>query len=129
MAAPASRTALGELIRQQRELAAMPMRQFAAVVGISGPYLSQIERGLRAPSDSVLTSIAKSLKTTADALYQQAGYEIVDEPAPTDAAHRVFAALDADPELTPAQRSALTEMYNAFRDANQVRRRRRAGGH
>ena len=59
---------LGEIIRRQRELAELPMRQLAAMVGISNPYLSQIERGLRAPSDHVLRSIADSLQTSADAL-------------------------------------------------------------
>ena len=66
---------LGSIIRKQRELAALPMRQFAAAVGISNPYLSQIERGLRAPSDAVLNAIADSLETTADALFAEAGFE------------------------------------------------------
>ena len=102
----------------------MPMRQFAAMVGISGPYLSQIERGLRAPSDAVLRAIAESLQTTADELYEEAGYAVVDESAETDAPGRVAAALAEDPELTASQRRALLEMYAAFRDANVVRRRR-----
>jgi transcriptional regulator with XRE-family HTH domain len=59
---------LGEAIRRQRELAELPMRQLAAMVGISNPYLSQIERGLRAPSDQVLDAIAESLHTSVDAL-------------------------------------------------------------
>ena len=59
---------LGGAIRRQRELAELPMRQLAAMVGISNPYLSQIERGLRAPSEQVLDAIAESLQTTADAL-------------------------------------------------------------
>lgn len=100
------------------------MRQFAALVGISGPYLSQIERGLRAPSDAVLRAIAESLQTTADELYEAAGYAVVDEAAAPDAPARVAAALSADPELTASQRRALLEMYAAFRDANVVRRRR-----
>jgi transcriptional regulator with XRE-family HTH domain len=124
VAEPASRTALGELIRRQRELAPVPMRQFAAMAGISGPYLSQIERGLRAPSDAVLRSIAASLQTTADALYEEAGYAVVPEPTDDDATARVAAALEADPELTNSQRRALLEMHAAFRDANLVRRRR-----
>ena len=64
---------LGEIIRQQRELAEMSMRQFADLAGISNPYLSQIERGLRAPSEHVLEGIAGALKVSADALYRQAG--------------------------------------------------------
>jgi transcriptional regulator with XRE-family HTH domain len=100
------------------------MRQFAAMVGISGPYLSQIERGLRAPSDTVLRAIAQSLQTTADELYEEAGYAVVDDSTATDAPAMVAAALAADPELTASQRRALLETYAAFRDANVVRRRR-----
>src|SRR3954468_11144226 len=126
VSSPSSRTALGELIRRQRELAALPVRQFAAMVGISGPYLSQIERGLRAPSDNVLRAIAESLQTTADALYADAGYTVVEESEGDDAPARVAAALEQDPELTASQRRALLEAYAAFRDANVVRRRRAA---
>ena len=68
-----SAVALGEIIRQQRELAELSMRQFAQLAGISNPYLSQIERGLRAPSEHVLEGIASALKLSADALYEQAG--------------------------------------------------------
>ncbi len=70
--APAHRS-LGEIIRQQRELAELSMRQFAELAGISNPYLSQIERGLRAPSEHVVDGIAKALQLSADALYEQAG--------------------------------------------------------
>jgi transcriptional regulator with XRE-family HTH domain len=121
---PTSRSSLGELIRRQRELTSVPMRQFATMVGISGPYLSQIERGLRAPSDAVLRAIAESLQTTADALYEEAGYAVVDESGQDDVVAAVSAALEADPELTNSQRRALLETYSAFRDANVVRRRR-----
>jgi transcriptional regulator with XRE-family HTH domain len=61
-------SALGEIIRRQRELSAMSMRQFSELVGISNPYLSQIERGLREPSERVLESIATALRTTSNAL-------------------------------------------------------------
>jgi transcriptional regulator with XRE-family HTH domain len=64
---------LGEIIRQQRELAEMSMRPFADLAGISNPYLSQIERGLRAPSEHVLEGIASTLKVSADALYAFGG--------------------------------------------------------
>jgi transcriptional regulator with XRE-family HTH domain len=104
------------------------MRQFAAMVGISGPYLSQIERGLRAPSDGVLRAIAESLQTTADALYEDAGYSVVDEDADSDIPKQVADLLAADPDLTTSQRRALLETYAAFRDANVVRRRRREAG-
>ncbi|MEP6980030.1 MAG: helix-turn-helix transcriptional regulator, partial [Nakamurella sp.] len=59
---------LGEIIRRQRELAALPMRQLAAMAGISNPYLSQIERGLRDPSEHVLHAIAASLQVSAETL-------------------------------------------------------------
>src|SRR3954453_5943673 len=81
-------SSLGEIIRRQRELNEMSMREFARVVGISNPYLSQIECGLRAPSEQVLQSIAKSLETSADALYEQAGIDrddAGDESAVVDA--------------------------------------------
>ena len=97
---------LGEIIRHRRELAELPIRQFAAMAGISGPYLSQIERGLRAPSDRVLQAIADSLRTTADALLSEAAPE-QDPPA-------VLAAIAADPRLNARQRKALTEVYRAF---------------
>jgi len=106
---------LGEIIRRQRQLAELPMRQLAAMVGISNPYLSQIERGLRAPSDRVLHAIAGSLRTTADALVEQA------QPAqPPD----VVAAIVRDPALTKAQRRALIEVYTAMAQITTARRRR-----
>lgn len=116
------RITLGEIIRKQREMAAVPMRQLAEAVGISNPYLSQIERGLRAPSDAVLRSIAESLHTTADALYEQAGFVEPDDA--TDEATAVVSAITEAQELTQGQRGALLEIYRAFVDANAVRRRR-----
>ena len=113
---------LGAIIRKQRELAALPMRQFAAAVGISNPYLSQIERGLRAPSDAVLNAIAESLKTTADSLYAEAGFVQPGDDASPDAG--VLDAIEAAEELTTSQRRALAEIYRAFVDANAVRRAR-----
>ena len=102
-----AQASLGEIIRRRRELAEVPIRRFASMVGISGPYLSQIERGLRAPSDRVLRAIAGSLRTTADALRTEAGPEWDPPPA-------VLAAIAADPRLSARQRQALTEVYLAF---------------
>lgn len=116
-------TSLGAIIRRQRELAALPMRQLAAAVGISNPYLSQIERGLREPSEAVLDAIAESLATTADALYAEAGY-VEPEDDEDDEGPGLLDAIRAADELTPAQRRALAEVYRGFVDANTVRRRR-----
>ncbi len=66
-----SRGSLGEFIRRQRELSEMSMREFARVAGISNPYLSQIERGLRAPSEQVLQAIAGALQVSAETLYDR----------------------------------------------------------
>jgi transcriptional regulator with XRE-family HTH domain len=110
---------LGDIIRQQRELAALPMRQLAAMVGISNPYLSQIERGLRAPSEQVLEAIATSLRTSADALYAQAAATSPPRPKPP-----VIEAIEQDPDLTNRQRQALVEMYTALTEATVARRRR-----
>ena len=98
---------VGAFIRRQRQLSEISMRQFATMAGISNPYLSQIERGLRAPSEEVLEAIASSLKMSADTLRRQAG--IVPE---TESA--VVAAIKADGRLTSAQRRALLEVYKSF---------------
>ena len=104
-----SASALGEFIRKQRELQRLSMRQFAEMAGISNPYLSQIERGLRAPSEAVLGAIATTLQTSADALRQQAG--VPREPAGESA---VVEAIRGDSRLTATQRRALLEIYQSF---------------
>jgi transcriptional regulator with XRE-family HTH domain len=113
---------LGAIIREQCELAALPMRQLAKSVGISNPYLSQIERGLRAPSEAVVEALAASLDMSVDELYRRAGYvepeTADDDPPPSDLADAIAAA----PELTTAQRRAMAEIYRSFIDANRVRR-------
>ncbi|MEU4689939.1 helix-turn-helix transcriptional regulator [Actinoplanes sp. NPDC023714] len=114
-------SALGEIIRRQRELAELPMRQLASMVGISIPYLSQIERGLRAPSEKVLHAIAGSLRTTADALMAEAGPE--QGGAPT-----VLQAIAADPDLTARQRQALAEVYASMTEVTIARRHRERPG-
>jgi len=115
---------LGRIIRAQRELAELPMRQLAATVGISNPYLSQIERGLRAPSEAVLNAIAESLQTSVDRLYDDAGFVDPDPQKDTEAAGDLQAEIEAATELTTAQRKALVEIYRGFLDANTVRRAR-----
>jgi transcriptional regulator with XRE-family HTH domain len=103
---------MGEFIRRQRELQELSMRQLADLVGISNPYLSQIEHGVREPSERVLEAIAENLHVSADALYehggrQRKGAEEGEEPA-------VVAAIRADPKLTARERQALVEIYDAF---------------
>jgi transcriptional regulator with XRE-family HTH domain len=115
---------LGAIIRAQREFAALPMRQFAAAVGISKPYLSQIELGLRAPSERVLEAIAESLQTSADALYTEAGFVEPAEEAADDRRVGLEPHIESAGELTAAQRRALIEIYRGFVDANAVRRAR-----
>ena len=115
---------LGRIIRAQRELAQLPMRQLAATVGISNPYLSQIERGLRAPSDAVLNAIADSLQTSVDRLYDDAGFVVPDPHDGTPEQRDLQAHIEAAAELTTAQRKALVEIYRGFVDANTVRRAR-----
>ena len=100
---------LGEIIRRQRELAALPMRQLAQMVGISNPYLSQIERGLRRPSAEILSQIAKGLRISVETLYVKAG--LMDEPG---GAPEVEAAIHGDERLTGRQKQALIEIYRSF---------------
>src|SRR5215207_2970782 len=111
---------LGVIIRQQRELAALPMRQLAEAVGISKPYLSQIERGLRAPSDAVLNAIADRLDLTTAELRERAG--IVDMPRTSNTDHGLQQAIESANELTAAQRRAMVEIYHGFLNANVLRR-------
>jgi transcriptional regulator with XRE-family HTH domain len=118
---PDASSTLGDFIRSQRELSAMSMREFARVAGISNPYLSQIERGLRAPSEQVLQAIAEGLKVSAETLYEQAGRRREDAGPSA-----VELAIREDPELTGRQRQALLEVYRAF-TAGAAPRARRSG--
>jgi transcriptional regulator with XRE-family HTH domain len=103
-------SSFGEYIRRQRELHELTMRQLADLVGISNPYLSQIERGLREPSERVLEAIAANLEMSAETLRQhkaRSAKEAEKEPA-------VVAAIKADKALSAAQRKALIEVYESF---------------
>ena len=110
---------LGEFIREQRAGARLSLRRLSDMAGISNPYLSQIERGLREPSEHVAEAIAKALRTSVDALYKEAG---IDEEQPKSA---VADAIAGDPDLTPRQRQSLLTSYEAFLLANGGPRRRR----
>src|SRR5919109_1516755 len=105
---------LGEFIRRQRELAQLSVRQLAEICGISNPYLSQIERGLRTPSSMILQSLAKGLRLSAETLYAQAG--ILDPKGDDDGG--VVRAIMEDPKLSSRQREILIEMYQSFRKVN-----------
>jgi transcriptional regulator with XRE-family HTH domain len=104
---------IGEYIREQREQAKISMRQLAQSAGVSNPYLSQIERGLRKPSADILQQIAKGLRISAEALYVQAGI-LDDRQADTG----VRSALLADAELSERQKQVLIEIYESFRREN-----------
>ena len=104
---------IGEYIRDQREQARISMRQLAQAAGVSNPYLSQIERGLRKPSADILQQIAKGLRISAEALYVQAG--ILEDRSPDSG---VRSALLADPELSERQKQVLIEIYESFRREN-----------
>ena len=110
------------MIRRQRELAALPMRQLADMVGISNPYLSQIERNLREPSEQVLESIADHLQMSADALSARSRRSAdASQPA-------VVSAIRRDADLTKAQRETLEDMYRTFREVTVSNRRRGGRG-
>ena len=104
---------IGEYIREQREQAKISLRQISQAAGVSNPYLSQIERGLRKPSAEILQQIAKGLRISAEALYVQAGI-LEDEPSDSG----VRGALLADPALSERQKQVLIEIYESFRKEN-----------
>jgi transcriptional regulator with XRE-family HTH domain len=105
---------IGDYIKEQREQAKISLRQLAEQAGVSNPYLSQIERGLRKPSADILQQIAKGLRISAEALYVQAGI-LEDRPADSG----VRSALLADPHLSERQKQVLIEIYESFRREGQ----------
>ena len=102
---------LGEFIKSQREVASMSVRRLADLAGVSNPYLSQIERGLRRPSAEILQQLAKALKISVEALYVRAGLLSEDEAA---ALPSVREAISRDPLLTAEQKQALLNVYDSF---------------
>jgi len=105
---------IGEYIKQQRSNAKISLRQLSKLAGVSNPYLSQIERGLRKPSAEILQQIAKGLRISAEALYVQAG--ILDLPTGGPVAD----AVRADAELNERQKQVLLDVYESFRKENAV---------
>src|SRR4051794_15813989 len=112
---------LGVYIRNQRNGAHMSLRRLSTLAGVSLPYLSQIERGLRRPSAEILQAIAKGLRISANTLYVQAG--ILDEHPTPD----VHAAVMGDSGLTERQKQALLAVYASFREETARRRAHRKG--
>ncbi len=107
---------LGEFIKRQRELSQLSLRQLADICGISNPYLSQIERGLRTPSSMILQSLAKGLRISAETLYTQAGILDPQEAEESD----VIKAVMHDPDLSARQREMMIDMYRSFRQVNET---------
>jgi transcriptional regulator with XRE-family HTH domain len=106
--------ALGELIRAQRRMAGHSLRDLAALTDVSSAYLSQLERGLHAPSARVVRSIADALDLSAETLLAQAGF-VDPKPAREEGPPDTEAAIKADPSLTEEQKEALLQVYRSFR--------------
>ncbi|MEV0172959.1 helix-turn-helix transcriptional regulator [Streptomyces sp. NPDC050803] len=106
---------LGEYLREQRRNAQLSLRQLADAAGVSNPYLSQIERGLRKPSAEVLQQVAKALRISAETLYVRAG--ILDAERDRDEVE-TRAAILADPTLNERQKQVLLQIYESFRKEN-----------
>ena len=103
---------LGAFIREQRRSARLSLRKLSDLAGISNPYLSQIERGLRKPSAEILQQIAKALRISAETLYVQAG--ILDE----DRDHDLVAEILKDSSITERQKQALIDHYRSYAESN-----------
>jgi transcriptional regulator with XRE-family HTH domain len=106
-------TGIGAFIREQREIAQVSLRQLAKVAGVSNPYLSQIERGLRKPSADILQQIARGLQISAEQLYIHAGILETRHGDP-----ELVAAILADTGLAERQKQVLIDIYEAFRREN-----------
>jgi len=103
---------VGGFIRDLRQTAKISLRQLADRAGVSNPYLSQIERGLRKPSAEVLQQLASALRVSTPAMYLRAG--LLDSEGQLG----VLAAIAADPELSIAQKQSLSQIYETFRNEN-----------
>ncbi|MFC9429915.1 helix-turn-helix domain-containing protein [Streptomyces sp. NPDC056987] len=107
---------LGEYLREQRRNAQLSLRQLADAAGVSNPYLSQIERGLRKPSADILQQLAKALRISAETLYVQAG--MLDEREREELETR--AVILADPSINERQKQVLLQIYDSFRKENAL---------
>ncbi|MGH2820169.1 MAG: helix-turn-helix domain-containing protein [Actinomycetota bacterium] len=109
-------TDLGSFIREQRRAARLSLRRLSDLAGISNPYLSQIERGLRKPSAEILQAIAKALRISAETLYVQAGF------LEQDPEHDLVDAILRSPRLTDRQKQALIDHYRSYVDQEPYER-------
>lgn len=105
---------LGGFIRDQRRNARLSLRKLSELAGISNPYLSQIERGLRKPSAEILQGIARGLRISAETLYVRAG--ILDERGDQP---DLVAAVSSDPSLSERQKQVLLEIYRSFQQGDR----------
>ena len=112
-----SGAAIGEFIREQREAGQVSLRQLARLAGVSNPYLSQIERGLRKPSAEILQQIAKALRISAEQLYVRAGFLEFREGN-----QELVAAILSDEDLGERQKQVLLDIYESFRRENAQQR-------
>ena len=106
---------LGEFIREQRRLGHLSLRKLSEKAGISNPYLSQIERGLRKPSAEILQQIARALEISSETLYIQAG--ILEE---RDSTTDLISEIRRDPWLDEDQKKSLIQIYESFRNARRA---------
>jgi len=105
---------LGEFIREQRNVGQLSLRKLSEMAGVSNPYLSQIERGLRKPSAEILQQIARALEISSETLYVRAG--ILDEP---DDTLDLIREIRRDPHLTEEQKKTIVRIYESFRRENE----------
>ena len=105
---------LGEYLREQRQAASLSLRQLSELAGVSNPYLSQIERGLKRPSAEILQQLAKGLEVSAESLYVRAGILDAESAAPQADAPDVRKAIAADPVLTARQKKTLLDIYESY---------------
>jgi transcriptional regulator with XRE-family HTH domain len=113
---------LGDYLKEQRVAARLSLRQLAEQAGVSNPYLSQIERGLRRPSAEVLQQIAKALRISAEQLYIRAGIISPEEGVGGATALTVELAVLSDPGLTERQKQSLLDVYSSFLALNAAQR-------
>ena len=110
---PLGGDSLGDYLREQRTSAKLSLRQLSELAGISNPYLSQIERGLKKPSAEILQQLAKGLEVSAESLYVRAGILDARHGHPAEAPD-TRAVIGADPRLSDRQKSALLDIYDSF---------------